>query len=181
MNIEERIKMQNDMEHGEYTLINNSVEYDKELRDGEEYRKVAVFGASDDTRLQYDLVDKTKKQPKDHTEDYLEHEDSMDYLIPRDEEAIQKGHHCDLPISFLSIKEGEVETGKMWYLQHYPKLSEEMAELLARYNWGDMKFMTKKSAKNERKKYKKKHNKDKKITDCDKLEKKEGKFIVEFN
>ena len=29
MNIEEHLKMQNDMEHGEYTLINNSVEYIK--------------------------------------------------------------------------------------------------------------------------------------------------------
>ena len=159
----------------------SSVNFDENLKDGEEYKKVATFGASDDPRMQYDLVDKTSIQNINPTQEYLLQEDKMDYLVPRTEEAIKKGHHCDLPLSFLSIKEGEVEIGKHWYLQHYPKLTDEMAELLARYNWGDMKFMTKKSAKNERKKYKKKNNKDKEITTCDKFTKTHGNFIVEFN
>jgi hypothetical protein len=159
----------------------SKVDFDETLKDGQEYKKVATFGADDDPRLQYDLVNKNEIQQKDLTENFLACEDKMDYMIPRDEEAIKKGHHCDLPISFLSIQEGDVETGKMWYLQHYPKLSEEMAELLARYNWGDMKFMTKKSAKNQRKKYEKKNNKKKPITECEQFTKKHGNFIVSFN
>jgi len=50
------------------------------------------------------------------------------------------------------IKEGEIQKGKEWYLQYDPKLPEEIAEMMARYNWGDLKFMTKKSLKNKKKK-----------------------------
>ena len=57
------------------------------------------------------------------------------------------------------IKDGEIEKGKAWYLAYDPKLPEEIAELMARYNWGDLKYMTKKSIKNSQKKLNKK-NKD---------------------
>ena len=66
----------------------SSVNFDENLKDGEEYKKVATFGASDDPRMQYDLVDKTSIQNIDPTQEYLIQEDKMDYLVPRTEEAI---------------------------------------------------------------------------------------------
>ena len=83
-----------------------------------------------------------------------------------------------LPLSFLSIKEGEVDKGKAWYLSNDPKLPDDIAELMARYSWGDLKHMTKKDAKNRRKKLSKK---GKDILDDDKFHFKKGKFIVSFD
>ena len=45
----------------------------------------------------------------------------------------------------------------MWYQIKFPKLSDDMCYLLARYNCGDLKYVTKKSIRNNRKKYVKKH------------------------
>jgi len=57
----------------------------------------------------------------------------------------------------MEIKEGEVEKGKEWYLKRDPKLPDGIASLLARYNWGDLKYMpNKKQYKNAQKKLKKK-------------------------
>tara|TARA_Y100000310_G_C20656576_1_gene802258 strand:+ start:607 stop:1107 length:501 start_codon:yes stop_codon:yes gene_type:complete len=158
---------------------NSNIDFDENIGDGQGYKHVATFGDTENVRLQYDFVKKDIIEQKNLDE--IHPSSKMDYVIPRDEDAIKKGHHCDLPISFLSIKEGEVELGKEWYLTHYPKLPEEMAELLARYNWGDMKFMTKKSAKNQRKKYEKKHHKKKDIKEDNVFTKTEGTFLVEFN
>tara|TARA_R100001594_G_scaffold15114_1_gene31852 strand:+ start:4551 stop:5057 length:507 start_codon:yes stop_codon:yes gene_type:complete len=156
----------------------SNINFDENLSDGQQYKHVAVFGDTDDSRLQYEFVKKDVIEQKDLSE--VVASDNIDYLVPRDEEAIKKGHHCDLPLSFLSIKEGQVEMGKEWYLMNYPKLPDEMAELLARYNWGDMKFMTKKSVKNSRKKYEKKHHKKKDIKEEGMFQKKHGSFLVEF-
>lgn len=83
-----------------------------------------------------------------------------------------------VPISFLSIKEGDVERGKEWYLRNDPKLPDDIAELMARYSWGDLKDMTKKDAKNKRKKLSKK---GKNILDDNKLEVKKGSFKIAFD
>ena len=88
---------------------------------------------------------------------------NVDYTIPRSEEAIKKGHKEDLPISFFDIEYGNIEAGKQWYLNKFPKLTEDFAYLLARYNWGDLKYATKKSLKNERKKLVKKTGKKKNV------------------
>lgn len=82
------------------------------------------------------------------------------------------------PLSFLSIKEGEVDKGKNWYLQNDPKLPDDIAELMARYSFGDLKHMTKKEAKNRRKKLAKK---GKTIYEDNKLSVKKGKFIVDLS
>ena len=86
----------------------------------------------------------------------------VDYLVPRDEEAIKKGHREDLPLSFFQIK--DVEQGKVWYQNKFPKLDDEFAYLLARYQWGDLKYATKKSLKNARKKSVKKTGKKEDFT-----------------
>ncbi len=83
-----------------------------------------------------------------------------------------------LPLSFLAIKEGEVEKGKNWYIQNDPKLPDDIAELMARYSWGDLKHMTKKDAKNRRKKLAKK---GKDILDEEKFQYKKGKFVIDFS
>ena len=104
--------------------------------------------------------------------------DKMDYRIPRDDSAIRRGFKEDMPISFLSIKDGELEKGKEWYLSQFPKLPNEIAELLARYNWGDLKYQTKKKIKNDRKKALKK---GKKYEPLSNMEVKQGKFVVSFD
>jgi hypothetical protein len=54
------------------------------------------------------------------------------------------------------IKEGEIQKGKAMVFKYDPKLPNEIAEMMARYNWGDLKYMTKKSAKRDRKNYQRK-------------------------
>ena len=71
-----------------------------------------------------------------------------------------------------------MDKGKAWYLSNDPKLPDDIAELMARYSWGDLKHMTKKDAKNRRKKLNKK---GKDILDDDKFHFKKGKFIVSFD
>ena len=61
-----------------------------------------------------------------------------------------------MPVSFLAIEEGDIESGKEWYKNYDPKLPDGICELMARHNWGDLKYMTKKSARNDAKKLKKK-------------------------
>ena len=88
----------------------------------------------------------------------------LDYNVPRDTDAIKKGHTQDLPISFFTIAEGDVEAGKQWYQAKFPKLPDDFAYLLSRYNFGDLKYATKKSLKNARKKSVKKTGKKENVT-----------------
>ena len=36
--------------------------------------------------------------------DELHPSSKMDYLVPRDDESIRKGHKSDMPISFLTVR-----------------------------------------------------------------------------
>ena len=92
------------------------------------------------------------------------HPNHLDYNVPRDADAIKKGHTQDLPISFFTIAEGDVEAGKTWYQAKFPRLPDDFAYLLARYNFGDLKYATKKSLKNARKKSVKKTGKKVDVT-----------------
>ena len=83
-----------------------------------------------------------------------------------------------LPLSFLGINDGEVDKGKEWYLRNDPKLPDDIAELMARYSFGDLKNLTKKEAKNKRKKLAKKGTT---IYEDQKLGVKKGEFVIEFN
>jgi hypothetical protein len=110
--------------------------------------KPSVVGKvnSDNPHMNYDFVSFDKIEKKEPVE-YI-HSNKCDYDINVKDKKI--------PHSFFMIKEGEIEKGKEWYLKHDPKLPVEIAEMMARYNWGDLKYMTKKSAKNQRKKLAKK-------------------------
>ena len=110
--------------------------------------KPSVVGKmnSDNPHLNYDFVSFDKVEKKKPVE-YIE-KSKVDYDM--------KVKDKNVPVSFLEIKEGEVEKGKNWYLNHDPKLPVEIAEMMAKYNWGDLKYATKKSIKNKRKKLAKK-------------------------
>jgi len=107
-----------------------------------------------DKKMNYDFVsfkEIEKKQPIEYIDP-----DKVDYLIhnPNKEKCKLKE---DMPFSFMDIKEGEVEKGKEWYLKRDPKLPDGIAGLMARYNWGDLKYMpNKKQYKNAQKKLSKK-------------------------
>ena len=106
-----------------------------------------------DPRLEYDFVRFDKVETK-HPIEYLE-ASKMDYTIMNTDKGNCKLKD-DMPVSFLAIEEGDIETGKEWYKHYDPKLPDELCEMMARHNWGDLKYMTKKSAKNTQKKLSKK-------------------------
>tara|TARA_R110001632_G_scaffold29690_3_gene78675 strand:- start:708 stop:1316 length:609 start_codon:yes stop_codon:yes gene_type:complete len=119
-----------------------------------------IFG----TGLKPSIVGTMKTENKMMDYDFV----SFDKVVKKDPLEYIDGSKCDydvgfdknkIPTSFLQIKEGEIQKGKEWYLNNDPKLPEEIAEMMARYNWGDLKYMTKKSLKNQKKKLGKK-NKD---------------------
>tara|TARA_R100001079_G_C4414454_1_gene137000 strand:- start:348 stop:926 length:579 start_codon:yes stop_codon:yes gene_type:complete len=101
---------------------------------------------SENPHMNYDFVSFDKVEKKEPLE-YID-KNKIDYDVKTKNGAV--------PQSFFMIKEGEIEKGKEWYLNHDPKLPVEIAEMMARYNWGDLKYMTKKSAKRDRKKLAKK-------------------------
>ena len=127
---------------------------------------------SDNSHMNYDFVSFDKVEKKDPVE-YIE-SDKADYDINVKDKQI--------PASFFMIKDGEIEKGKAWYLAYDPKLPEEIAEMMARYNWGDLKFMTKKSLKNKKKKL---NRKGKDVGEEYGLKRrhadKNNPFVVEFN
>ena len=129
---------------------------------------------AEDPKACFDIVDLDKPSKKSYFDFDLS---KTDYNIPRDKEAIDKGIQEDLPISFLQIQEGEIEKGTAWYLQRFPKLPDSMAEMMARYNWGDLKYQTKKKIKNDKKKSIKKGKKYEPL--AFKIER--GTFKINFN
>ena len=115
-----------------------------------------------------------------HRKEPLEYIDAkkVDYIIHNPDKENCKLKE-DMPFSFMDIKEGEVKKGKEWYLQKDPKLPDGIAELMARYNWGDLKNMpNKKQYKNAQKKLQKK---GKDILGDGMLDVKKGCFVVKFD
>ena len=124
--------------------------------------------------LNYDFVsfkEIVKKEPIEYI-----NPKKIDYVIhnPNKEECKLKE---DMPLSFMQIKEGEIEKGKNWYLQKDPKLPDGIAELMARYNWGDLKHMPNK--RQYKVKQKKLQKKGQDIIGG--LEVRTGEFILKFD
>ena len=115
-----------------------------------ECKKVAIMNVEDD-RFNYEFVDKDYLVRKNKYDELID-PSKLDYDIPTNNEKIEP-----LPLSFFQIEEGDIVNGTLWYLNKFPKLPIELAQLLARYNWGDLKYATKKSLRNGRKKYQKKN------------------------
>ena len=140
----------------------------------------------DDPRLCYDIVKPTKEDeiPEGMCKicpNNLECPiDKFDYYVPLTEKDKENTKHIDpLPLSFLQIQEGDIESGIEWYKSHYPKIPDELIEIMARYNFGDLKYATRKSIRNDAKKMKKKGNNNALCTKG--LTKTKGPHIVELN
>jgi len=132
-----------------------------------------------DPRKEYEFVRFDKIETK-HPIEYIE-ASAIDYTIKNVDKENCKLKE-DMPVSFLAIKEGDIETGKMWYKNYDPKLPDELCELMARHNWGDLKYMNKKSIKRDTKKLAKK-GKDVGVEYglCVKKADKNKPFIVSFD
>ena len=103
---------------------------------------------------------------------------------PKDYDEIDK--YCDnfeadvndkrKKLSFLNVN--TAEEGSIWYKQQFPKLPDEFCEIMGRWNWGDLSQMTKKTAKNDKKKLEKGNKKTK-----DKYEftQEKGNFVITFD
>ena len=116
---------------------------------------------TDDLRLNYTFVkEPTDEEPIDGVKlcpnVHMASIDQYDMYLPLQDKD-RAIHNEPLPISFLQIKEGDIEAGIQWYKHHYPKIPDDLIEIMARYNFGDLKYATRKSIKNNAKKYKKKH------------------------
>ena len=69
--------------------------------------------------------------------------------------------HAGLPMSYLQIT--SVEAGTEWYKAN-TKYPDEVCEMMAKYEWGDLKYTTKKEFKNQKKKTERKKNKPQGLT-----------------
>jgi hypothetical protein len=92
----------------------------------------------------------------------MTHIEKYDFYVPLPPEVKDNTKH-DVPslASFLQIKEGEVDKGIEWYRKYYPKVLDELIEIMAQYNFGDLK--ARKSVRNDTKKYKKKFKREPRI------------------
>ena len=129
---------------------------------------------TEDNRLNYDIIDFNQLKLREYKAPISD--EGLDFLVPLNDEAKKKGHEVPLPLSFFNID--NVEDGTIWYMNRFPRLSPEIAEIMSRYNFGDLKYKTKKQIKNYAKKYKKKNNN---VAPPFNLEKKKNPFIVYFD
>jgi len=82
-----------------------------------------------------------------------------DHMAPAYANSMVKHH--GLPMSYLQIS--SVEEGTEWYKAN-TKYPEEVCEMLAKYEWGDLKYTTKKQFRNLKKKTTKKNEKQRGMT-----------------
>ena len=132
-----------------------------------------------DERLNYQFVKRPDEEPIPNgcciiapNEEDIEL-DKVDYYVPLPQGETK--HKQPLPLSFLQIRQGDVQSGIEWYKNHYPKVPDDLIEIMARYNFGDLKYATRKSIRNNVKKYKKKNS------DPKGLQVKKGPFKVTFD
>jgi len=80
--------------------------------------------------------------------------DKVDYnLVAPESFEMKPGGHAGLPMSYLQIH--TVEAGTEWYKAN-TKYPDEVCEMMAKYEWGDLKHTTKKEFRNQKKKTTKK-------------------------
>lgn len=140
--------------------IEKEAEYLQSIEKEKEYNEKisdTIFG----TGLRPTVVGKVNSENPHMNYDFvsfdkIEKKDPIEYVDSKKCDYDMKVKDKSVPSSFYMIKEGEIQKGKDWYLKYDPKLPDEIAEMMARYNWGDLKYMTKKSAKRDRKKLAKK-------------------------
>ena len=136
-----------------------------------------VHYVASDPKASYTLLNPTV--PEDYSPACIDwvSPDKVDYnLMPPEQDSrfvdsSVKNH--GLPLSYLQIQ--TVEEGSEWYKAHtrYPDL---VCEMLARYEFGDLRYTTKKEFKNLRKKTQRKKSKQ-----SQNLQVKRGPTIVSFD
>ena len=67
-----------------------------------------------------------------------------------------------------------IEEGVEWYKKEFPQLPDQITEIMARWNWGDLSKLSKKQVKKDIKK-------PKKFKEKYGLEAKQGNFVVNFS
>lgn len=77
-------------------------------------------------------------------------------------------------LSFMNVK--TLEEGEAWYRKNFPQVPDELYPIMARWNWGDLQDVTKKSIKQDKKRI----ARGKKPKVLPGLQRKEGSFVVEF-
>ena len=83
--------------------------------------------------------------------------EKLDYnLVAPESFAKKPGGHGGLPMSYVQIK--TVESGTEWYKAN-SKYPDEVCEMMAKYEWGDLSRTTKKEFKNMKKKTQRKKEK----------------------
>jgi len=81
-------------------------------------------------------------------------------------------------LSYMNVK--NVEEGSDWYKQEFPKLPDDLCDIMARWNWGELNTLTKKKLKNDKKKIKA-GKANKKTKHLYNLDVKHGEFIIDFD
>lgn len=81
-------------------------------------------------------------------------------------------------LSYMKVK--DVEEGSVWYRQEFPKLPDDLCDIMARWNWGELDTLTKKKLKNDKKKIKS-GKANKKTKQLYNLDIKRGDFVLDFN
>jgi hypothetical protein len=138
-----------------------------------------VYVMSNDPRLNYTFM-KQDKVDKDPTELTIIPREKFDYgvVVKKGKEETEEDVGTldeTLPISYTAIK--NPQHGEEWYRKKYPNLPEDFYGVIARYTWGQP--QTKKSVKNEKKKYEKKKKKGQEPPQG--LSVLQGKFLVKFD
>ena len=75
-------------------------------------------------------------------------------------------------LSFMNVN--TIEEGVEWYKKEFPQLPDQITEIMARWNWGDLSKLSKKQVKKDIKK-------PKKFKEKYGLEAKQGNFVVNFS
>ena len=112
----------------------------------------AVYHASD-PKAGYTLVSADAEDYNPTSVEWVSGE-KVDYnLVAPESFEMKPGGHAGLPMSYLQIH--TVEGGTEWYKAN-TKYPDEVCEMMAKYEWGDLKHTTKKEFRNQKKKTTKK-------------------------
>ena len=130
---------------------------------------------STDPKASYTLISPDAEDYNPASVEWVSGE-KVDYNLVAPESYEKKpGGHGGLPMSYLQIT--TVEAGTEWYKAN-SKYPDEVCEMMAKYEWGDLKHTTKKEFKNMKKKTEKKRTK---TPQPQGLTTKRGTFIVPFD
>tara|TARA_R110002074_G_scaffold328293_2_gene498770 strand:+ start:2433 stop:2945 length:513 start_codon:yes stop_codon:yes gene_type:complete len=152
----------------------------KDLNNVKPTKSKNIYICSNEPKLNYTFTSK-ENADEDPSKLVITPREAFDYgvVIKKGEEETEDNVgtlDTTAPISYASIKEPSL--GEEWYRKKFPNLPDEFYGVIARYTWGNP--QTKKSIKNEKKKYEKK-DKPKGKEPPQGLQVLKGKFVVDFS